>query len=81
MLYTMNCWQKKFFSNHLSLRDKGHYMKHVMLIKLLEMTSTLCEVIDIKMSFYFNAGLFNLQLNDCGHLGIKFIRKVWFIRI
>ena len=23
----------------------------------------------------------NLQLNDCGHLGIKFIRKVWFIRI
>ena len=56
-------------------------MKHVMLIKLFEMTSTLCKVIDIKMSFYFNAGLLNLQLNDCGHLGIKFIRKVWFIRI
>ena len=47
----MNCCQKKFFSNHLSLHDKGHYMKHVMLIKLLEMTSTLCKVIDIKCHF------------------------------
>ena len=56
-------------------------MQHVTLIELLEMTSTLCDVIDIKMSFYFNAGLFNLQLNDCGRLGIKFIRKVWFIGI
>ena len=56
-------------------------MQHVVFINFLEMTSTLCDVIDIKMSFYINAGLFNLQLNDCSHLGIKFIRKVWFIRI
>ena len=35
----MNCFQKKFYSKHVSFYDKGHYMQHDMLIKLLEMTS------------------------------------------
>ena len=32
--------KKKFHFKHVSLYDKGHYMQHDMLIKLLEMTST-----------------------------------------
>ena len=80
----MICFRKKFYSKHLSLYDKRHYMQHVTLIKLFEMTSTLCNVMrrhDIKMSFSFHVGLINLELRQCGHLGIKFIREVWSIRI
>ena len=44
----MNCFQKKFYSKHVSLYDKGHYRQHNMLIKLLEMTLTSNDVIDIK---------------------------------
>ena len=80
----MNCFLKKFYSKHVSLCDKGHYIQHDMLIKLLEMTSTSSDVKRChwhKMSVSFHAGLINLQLRHCGHLGIKFIRKVCSIRI
>ena len=80
----MNCFLKKFYSKHVSLYDKGHYIQHDMLIKLLEMTSTSSNVKRRhwhKMSVSFHASLINLQLRHCGHLGIKFIRKVCSIRI
>ena len=81
---TMSCFQKKFYSKHLSLYDKGHYMQRDMPIKVLVMTSTSSDVGRRhwhKMSFSFHAGLINLQFRHCGHLGIKLIRKVCSIRI
>ena len=62
------------YSKHVSLYDKRHYMQHVILIiffwKWRRHFATSWDVIDIKMSFSFNAGLINLQLRHCGHFGI-----------
>ena len=86
-IINMNCLKKKFYSKNVSLYDKGHYMQHVMLIKLLEWRRRQVTSSNVKrrhwhkMSVSLHAGLINLQLRHCGHLGNKLIRKVCSIRI
>ena len=86
-IINMNCFQKKFYSKHVSLYDKGHYMQHDMLIKLLEWRRRQVTSSNVKrrhwhkMSVSLHAGLINLQLRHCGHFGIKLIRKVCSITI
>ena len=86
-IINMNCFHKKFYSKHVSLYDKGHYMQHYMIIKLLERHRRQVTSSNVKqrhwhkMSVSLHAGLINLQLRHCGHLGIKLIRKVCSIRI